>query len=73
MKASLQSVFCSRESTNCLMIQQNEKSTQNYIRPIWDGSTASTKGLGKTSDKGLWLQESHLDVSTRELFQSVLD
>ena len=25
------------------MIQQNEKSTQNYIGPIWDGSSVSTK------------------------------
>ena len=31
MKASLQQpIFCSIECTNCLMIQQNEKSTQNF-------------------------------------------
>ena len=29
------------------MIQQDEKSTQIYIRPIWDGSSVPTKGLGK--------------------------
>ena len=29
------------------MIQQNEKSTHIYIRPIWDGSSEPTKGLGK--------------------------
>ena len=39
------------------MIQQDEKSTQVYIRPIWDGSSASTKGLGEISDKEQWLQE----------------
>ena len=39
------------------MIQQNEKSTETYIRPIWDGSSAPTKGLEKATDKGQWLQE----------------
>ena len=39
------------------MIQQNEKSTQDYIRPIWDRSYVCTKGLGKTLDKGQQLQE----------------
>ena len=33
MKACLQQLmFCSRKSTNCLMIKQNEKSTQNLTR-----------------------------------------
>ena len=58
MKACLiQHMFCSRESTIYFMIQQDEKSIQIYIRPIWDGSSASTKGLGNISDKGQELQE----------------
>ena len=39
------------------MLQQDEKSTQIYIRPIWDGSYAPTKGLEKASVKGQQLQE----------------
>ena len=35
------------------MIQQNEKSTQNYTRATWDGSTVTIEGLGKISNKGL--------------------
>ena len=40
------------------MIQQDEKSTQLYITPIWDGSSVPTKGLRENSDKGEQLQES---------------
>ena len=43
----LQEMFCSRESTNYLMIHQNEKCIQNFIRQIWDRSSAPTKGTEK--------------------------
>ena len=39
------------------MIQQNEKSTQNLIRQMWDRSSAPAKGMGKATDKGQQLQE----------------
>ena len=45
-------MFCSRESTNCLIIQQDEKSTEIYIRPIGDGSSVPIMGLGEMSVKG---------------------
>ena len=32
-------VPCNFSTNYCLMIQQDEKSTQVYIRPIWDGSS----------------------------------
>ena len=34
------------------MTQQNEKSTQNLIRQIWDRRSASTKVMGKATDNG---------------------
>ena len=55
--------------------KQNEKSTQNLARQIWDTSSAPTKGMGKTLDKKIVTTGptaySHLNVSTWELYQLV--
>ena len=49
-------VLFQRESTYFYFkIQQNEKSTQNYTRTIWDGSAATIQGLGNILIKGVWL------------------
>ena len=39
------------------MIQQNDNSTQNLLRQIWDRSAGPTKEMGKATDKEQQLQE----------------
>ena len=36
-----------------LEIQQDKKSTNYLSRQVWDGSSVSTKGMVKATDKGL--------------------
>ena len=40
--SSMNQPFCSRENQLLQMLQQNEKSTQIYIRKLWDRITETT-------------------------------
>ena len=55
-----QQMFCSRESTSCLIIQENEKSTHNLVRKIWEKSSVPTKGMGKATDKYCDYRNKHI-------------
>ena len=40
--SSMNQQFCSRENQLLQMLQQNEKSTQIYVRKLWDRITETT-------------------------------